>query len=275
MLRIYWCIGFAALLTASTLSAQQASDARSSQPSTEQSREISQGTPAPIASAIDRVADELAETRQDQSDPYGDERNKREKRDIIAQEESAKWARWNFVAIVLQTLLAGGALGAILYDIGQSRKSAETQTRAYVTLGNTDLRRKSTDAGKKSWFVDVDLENKGQTPAFVRRFDITVGWRRKDVAADIIDNVFSKSENIQVVIAADKPFGIWVEIEADFVPTALHYGDTLIVEGTITYLDIFEKERSTTYRLYGDKDSWEIDANLVTIHTSMTGNTCT
>jgi hypothetical protein len=134
MPRGYWCIGLAALLAASTLSAQQAGDTGSGQSSAKQGGHIAQQSPAPIAPAIDRVADELAKTRDDQSDPYGDERNKREERDIIAQEESAKWARLNFLAMVAQTIVAGLALAFLLLDLRQNRKSAEAQLRAYMVV---------------------------------------------------------------------------------------------------------------------------------------------
>lgn len=275
MPRGYWCIGLAALLAAAPLTAQQTGDAGSGQGSAQQSSKMAKDAPPPRVPAIDRIADELAETRKDQSDPYGDERNQREKRDIVAQERSAHWAQANFWAIVLQTLLAAGALAAILFDIGQSRKSSETQTRAYVTLGKTDLLRKSTDSGTKKWFIDIDMENKGQTPAYVRHFSVSTGWRRKGIAEEIIDEISFSSRDIQVVIASGKQFGIWVEIEAEFHPEALHSGDTLILYGKIEYLDIFEIKRVTDFKLYADSGSWARGAGVVHIHTSMTGNTCT
>lgn len=163
MPRRYWSVGIAAFLTASTLSAQQAGDADSSQPSTEQSGKIAQGTPPPVAAAIDRIANELAETRKDQSDPYGDERDEREKRDLVAQEDSAYWAGWNFIAIIVQTFLAGGALIALVFDLRQNRKSAEAQLRAYVSVKPEGLR-----VGMKGGTMEayIKLHNGGTTPAY-------------------------------------------------------------------------------------------------------------
>lgn len=275
MFRSYWSIGLAALLAALPLSTQQSGNARSGQSSAKESSEISQSAPAPIVPALNSITNKRAKTRKDQSDPYGYERDEREKRDLVAQEESAKWAQANFWAIVLQTLLAGGALAAILYDIGQGRKSAETQSRAYVTMGNTEIRRTLMADEPEKWFLDVEMDNKGQTPAFVSLFDIKVGWRRKGIAEDIIDESFSKIRDIQVVIASAKSFGIWVEIENGFSPKPLHQGDTLVIRGTIEYVDIFNKRRTTKYGLYADKDGWRDGDNTVVVHTDMLGNTCT
>ncbi len=168
MLRGYRCIGFAALLTASALSAQQANNASSGRPSTRQSGEARQGVPTQIAPAIDRIADELAETPIDQSDPFGDERNKREKRDIIAQEESVQWARWNFIAIVFQTFLAGGALIALVLDLRQNRKSVEAQLRAYCSLLSGNFVNLAPDYEPG---FDMAISNSGQTPAFKMKID--------------------------------------------------------------------------------------------------------
>ena len=162
MLRSYWCIGFAALLAATPLSAQQASDADSGQRSTNNDAKVANNTPSPIAPAIDRVANELAETRKDQADPYGDQRNEREKRDLIAQEDSAYWAGWNFIAMIAQTLLAGGALFALLCDLRQNRKSAEAQLRAYISVDPGGI----NEAIEGNHRIPYNIINSGQTPAY-------------------------------------------------------------------------------------------------------------
>jgi hypothetical protein len=161
MFRGYWCIGLAALLVALPSSAQQASDARSSQHSANDDAKITNNAPSPIAPAIDRVANELAETRKDQSDAYGDERNEREKRDLVAQEDSAYWAGWNVIAMIAQTLLAGGALIALLCDLRQNRKSAEAQLRAYLVLDEFIW-----NTARHDYKMQIKWVNVGQTPAF-------------------------------------------------------------------------------------------------------------
>jgi hypothetical protein len=160
MLRSHWCIGFAALLAATPLPAQQASNADSGQPGTNNDAKVANNTPSPIAPAIDRVANELAETRKDQADPYGDQRNEREKRDLIAQEDSAYLAGWNFIAMITQTLLAGGALFALLCDLRQNRKSAEAQLRAYLVFDEFIW-----NTARQDYKMQIKWVNVGQTPA--------------------------------------------------------------------------------------------------------------
>lgn len=195
--------------------------------------------------------------------------------DLCAQwkaADSANLAAWlsglSFAAVLVALYLA-------FRSNSIARGTAHSQLRAYVTLGTVEMRRRSTKAGEKKWFIDVDLENKAQSPAFIRHFYIVVGWRRNGIAPDIIDQVFSKSRDIQVVIASEKPFGLFVEIEADFSPAALHDDDELVIMGKVEYIDIFGEKRTTTYRQYADRNCWEKGAGVVAIFTSMTGNTCT
>ncbi len=275
MLRSYWCIGFAALLTASALSAQQSGDASGGDPSAQQGEQIAKKRPTAGATAIDRIADELAKTRKDQSDPYGNERNQRERRDIVAQEESAKWARANFWAIIVQTILAAGALAAILYDISQSRKSAETQTRAFVMVDTTVLKKRTLENGQKRWFIEVDLANKGQTPAALRQFGIKVGWRRKDIAADIIDEIHSIGRDIEVVISPNASFLMSIEIKGNFDPAQWQRGDVLRIWGEFVYFDIFRKRQITKFSLWADLAAWQVGGREINVRTLMHGNNFT
>lgn len=156
-----------------------------------------------------------------------------------------------------------------------ARATAHNQLRAYVTLGDVQMRYRQAEPGTKKWFIDVDLENKGQTPAFLRHFSINIGWRRSGIAEAIVDPIFSKSRDIEVVVAVGKPFGIFVEIDNnDFSPSALHDGDVLRISGLIHYKDIYGEERTSSYRLYADRDSWSKGSGEIDIYTSMTGNNC-
>lgn len=187
--------------------------------------------------------------------------------------DSAQLAAWLSAASFVTVLMA---LYLAFRSNAIARVTAHNQLRAYVTLGIVEMRRMTSSPGVKRWFVDVDLENKGQTPAFLRCFTINIGWQRASIAEGIIEPIFGKSREIQVVVAAGKPFGISIEIQHDdFVPSALHLGDKLILTGEVDYLDIYQEPRKSTYRLYADRSCWEKGSGEIHIHTSMTGNTCT
>lgn len=184
--------------------------------------------------------------------------------------ELSAWFNLASIAAVLVALFLAFRSNSI------ARATAHNQLRAYVTLGTVGMQFRSTGADVKRWHIDVDLENSGQTPAFLRHFSIDIGWRRKGVAADIIDPAFSKSRDIKVVVASGKPFGVSIEIDrSEFSPAPLQAGDDLAIIGKIDYLDIYGESRTTSYRLYADQNSWEKGAGAVAIYTSMTGNNCT
>lgn len=245
MLRGYWCIGLAAFLAAATLSAQQAGDARS--------------TPAPIAPTIDRVANELAETRQDQADRYGDERSKREKQDIVAQEESAKWARLNFIAIVLQTFLAGGALTALVLDLRQNRKSVEAQLRAYCSLSCVNFANLGPEHEPK---FTIAFINSGQTPAFKMKIDsesiiLNAGMTPILTEPDMTDYTISTAGaggNVQTTIYLGRKIECeeWVDLQnGNLIIWVLASGE---------YFDIFGKRQTfrVTFFVRGLPDRCEL-----------------
>lgn len=195
--------------------------------------------------------------------------------DLCAQwkaADSANIAAWlsglSFTAVL-------AALWLAFKSNGIARDTGRGQLRAYVTIGNVELRRVSTEDGNKEWLIDFEIMNKGQTPAFIRHFDIMIGWRRKGVAEDIVERILSKDRAIQVVVASGQPFGVFVQIEAPFTPADLHEGHGLTIRGKIEYCDIFDQRRTTTYRLYADRDCWQKNGKIVVIHTNMTGNACT
>jgi len=147
---------------ASPLAAQQSGDGGSAEGDTRQAGQTPNNSPA-VAAAIDRLADEIAETRVEQSDPYGEERNQREQRDILAQEEMAYWAWAMFWAMVAQTFLALCALIALLLDLRQNRKSSEAQIRAYLSVEPLTLR---LNGNTGEYEVQISILNQGQSPAF-------------------------------------------------------------------------------------------------------------
>lgn len=101
--------------------------------------------------------------------PQPRDSNDRQDRDLAAQESMAVFSYWMFGAMVLQTLLAGGALVALLTDLKQNRVSAEQQLRAYLVLHEFVWR---TDKG--DYFMQIEWVNKGQTPAY--KADAIATW---------------------------------------------------------------------------------------------------
>ena len=79
----------------------------------------------------------------------------------------AFWAKVMFWAIIAQTILAMGALIALILDLRQNRKSAEAQLRAYLSFKDFELDVLETES-KDSWNLrlQTQLRNSGPTPAY-------------------------------------------------------------------------------------------------------------
>lgn len=178
------------LLWGAPLSAQDPSDAGSGQSGTGDGREPSDDSPSIIA-AIDRLTNKMTEARIEQADAYGDEREQRERRDVVAQESMAYWAEAMFWAIITQTLLAFGALWALVLDLRQNRESAERQLRAYLIIQSAKLTLQGGEA--KCIFTAV---NAGQTPAseVVCKFKTYAGNEPRPLPHD-----FSESQDSRIV----------------------------------------------------------------------------
>lgn len=94
--------------------------------------------------------------------------DEREQRDLAAQESTAIFAYWMFWAVVLQTLLAAGALFALVKDLRQNRESNERSLRAYLSFSDMNLSVFDTKkgGGTKRMEVETKIINGGQTPAY-------------------------------------------------------------------------------------------------------------
>mgnify|MGYP003145539998 CR=1 FL=1 len=114
---------------------------------------------------IDQSAGEIGQTTYTNGDPYQDERNERERRDIVAQEEMADWAKAAFWATLASASIAGLALFAIGVDIYFGRKRAQIDQRPWLTF-RAELERpvQLTEDGLKFRFYIV-VKNVGSTPA--------------------------------------------------------------------------------------------------------------
>ena len=176
--------------------------------------------------------------------------NEREQRDLAAQESMAVFAYWMFWAMILQTLLAGGALIALVKDLRQNRRSAETQLRAYLAA-ETDGVRESNKFGY--WALAINISNKGQTPAH------NVVVFSKFAVGD--PSEFDPSENpilagpaTDISIFPDSSHHVYTYIAEDFLePHEVDIRDkniALIHYGWIAYRDVFDNWWETHFAFY-------------------------
>ncbi len=246
MFRSYWgaLIAVAGLIAAPLL-AQQTSDASGGQPSTTEDRAEARGSPAQVVPAINRVADELAKTRNDQADPYGDERNERERRDLTAQEESAYWTQSNFWAMVVQTIVAAAALFFLLMDLRQNRKNAEAQLRAYVRI---DAPGGPTRRSITSSSVEWSSVSYGQTPAIVSRVETSFFFGPRELPADHIITDWEGAGTAAVLHPSEPEraptFARNLRMTTDEARAAINYEvePQAYVAARITYRDVFGHE---------------------------------
>ena len=96
------------------------------------------------------------------AEPQPRNSEERNDRDLAAQEAMATFTYWMFLAVVLQTLLAGGALLALLKDLSQNRRSGEAQLRAYVTIEPGGINEPENGQIRLPYVI----KNAGQTPAY-------------------------------------------------------------------------------------------------------------
>lgn len=214
-----------------------------------------------IAPAVDRVADELAKTRADQADPMADERNARERRDVVAQESMSTWTFWMAVAVFFQTLLAGGALWALILDLRQSRKSSEAQIRAYISIKNYALHTFSDGkGGATSIRLDFEIWNGGQSPAYNCSHMGNLMILSSDEAAAIIGEADGRTKTgnrIPYVVHIGEHMSVEISSAVAFtkeqVDQTLEDRKSLYVFGLCEYQDAFGKQKYTEFcmRLVG------------------------
>jgi hypothetical protein len=81
-----------------------------------------------IAAGISRISDALV-AEKDSSDPYQEERNKREIRDLQAQENSAYWAAAMFWATLFAILMSIIGIGLVWTTFRETRKANEIASK--------------------------------------------------------------------------------------------------------------------------------------------------
>lgn len=174
------------------------------------------------------------------ANPKPDSREERENRDLAAQEGMAALAFWMFAAVMLQTLLAGGALIALLKDLSQNRASAEQQLRAYITLESFIWNAKAKD-----FKFQIKWVNRGQTPAY--KVDAWANWR--DYEAEITDDFGFERPQIQnegliPVGPGQSVLGVCDEKPTiEMIKQAAKGDRNIYVWGAVTYFDAFGDRR--------------------------------
>lgn len=188
---------------------------------------------------IDRFTESLIAKPQPRST------NEREQRDLAAQESMAVFGYWVFWAMMLQTALAGGALIALVKDLRQSRRSAENQLRAYISMEVTAGT--IFEAGKEVQ-IQLHAKNYGQTPArncelrFATAFNPAT-WVWEHTMNDA--RPYSASITIHPGVphlTAIQPVGILSEEMLDQIQAGLA---AFFARGVLFYEDVFGREHYT------------------------------
>lgn len=177
--------------------------------------------------------------------------DEREQRDLAAQESMAVFAYWMFWGILLQTLLAGGALIALVKDLRQNRKSAEAQLRAYLVVDPGGINEFESGFAR----VPLNVTNVGQTPAFNLTIFSNFGLSRHPLS--------ETTESMAIPLiggASDGSIGpsrnqwVFAKLRREFVKEhlmAINSRDMAIIHmGYVTYDDIFGKTRTTSFAYY-------------------------
>ena len=188
---------------------------------------------------IDRFAESIIAKPQPRS------ADEREQRDLAAQESMAVFGYWVFWAMILQTGLAGGALLALIKDLRQNRRSAETQLRAYISL---EVIKGTVFEEGKEVEIRLHAKNYGQTPARNCEFKFATAFTANDwIWEHSMKDTRSNSASITVHpglehLVAIQPNGIlgeelYRQIELGLV--------AFFARGVLFYEDVFGGEHYT------------------------------
>lgn len=94
-----------------------------------------------VASGISRIGEAL-EAQNAKTDPYEEDRNKREIRDLQAQENSAYWAQamfWATVGALVLSFIGIGLVWITFRETKSSNKIAKAQTRAQLRIASATV----------------------------------------------------------------------------------------------------------------------------------------
>jgi hypothetical protein len=218
---------------------------------TEIHSEAQQITPEQLAELISR-------RRQAQyADRHASSENERSERDLVAQEEMAKWARYLFwtslvgVALLAGTLYETNRTAIAAQDaVRVTKDSAEKQLRAYVTMVSVHITQFEVGLPIK---LEIRMKNCGQTPAYDYRGGYTMttvplhGAKTYRFNRPIEDATWSRT-----VLGPGIETGtlfpnnhILSKSEHDHVTAGSH---ALFVWGYDAYTDAFGKQQSMWFR---------------------------
>lgn len=184
-----------------------------------------------------------------------DDKCKREKRDLNAQESMAKAAWAMFFATIFTIVIGVGGLVFLWKDINVSRGVGQAQTRAYINVEgarytNTENKKPvySAELGFKAL---VTIKNLGQSPARNVRF------RRSEhtiLATDMKNpSMFVSKQEFEGRFTIGSSSGFTATIDnllSDDEFKLLMNGDAHIhLFGEVLYEDVFQKSWRTTYWL--------------------------
>lgn len=158
-----------------------------------------------VASGVSRIAETL-EAQNAKTDPYEKERNKREIRNLAAQENSAYWTESMFWATVAALILSSIGIGLVWTTFRETQKANDIakdsmyrQLKAYLTIESAEME-------KFGWpEAHLIIHNSGSTPATnitVTSEKYSAGGDRKLVTENTQTNVLDiggQSRRDQVV----------------------------------------------------------------------------
>jgi hypothetical protein len=197
------------------------------------------------------------EAGADQADSYAKERNERERRDIVAQEDAAKWSRHSFLAMIAQTLVAGAALIALMLDLRQNRINAERQLRAYVDVFKYESGPLNSD---EPYWVKVHVANRGQTPAYKVQITAHASVRGLTVNSESFPIGFDGGEQSNSTLGIGSEFHAPVVFDFPMSPrnvAAIQAGvKRLYCFGQVLYNDIYGRTHRTRFRAVWQQDGF-------------------
>jgi len=228
----------------------EAGDARRSQPSAQQRDKGASNPPSEQASTGARLArplNEIGEAKRAQDDPYRDERNEREKRDLIAQQEMADWAVGVFWATLAGVVIASLAFFGLLFQIGENRRSTKQQLRAYLSTEPLGIKSR---IGRKDCLGHILLKNVGQTPAFNVWLKVMLTrhtekeWQPVDYADDPLKVSRALHPGGSMSQGSQGPFLNIAEIDVATKNAELPY---IYIWGIARYDDIYGERHTTKF----------------------------
>ncbi|UTW53265.1 hypothetical protein KFF05_07920 [bacterium SCSIO 12827] len=255
----------------------QGGEDRATEIATDTKPDFEVGLPPPITGLIERIATAL-EAIEAKDEPA--DKTEREKADLKAQGDMAKWSFWMMLASFLAAALTGVGVALIWWTLGETRraanytegmlneaklttlaaqatveetrKNAERQLRAYVMVESANIKKLKIGEIPE---VSVTLKNFGQTPAYDVRVWGVPGFQDFPLKGGLPTERPDETDDI---VAAPLAPTVPQTIPLIFKRTmneetirALKAGShAIFVVGQARYIDAFKVERETDFCLF-------------------------